>query len=89
MNFYKFNIKKFALKTSVFSLRNEFNLSRKELRLLNNEMKTPWVRPGWDKFVNKILKIGGNMASSIGGCYIRDDCSRRIRETKQGRIIHG
>jgi hypothetical protein len=46
----KFFSKKF------FSTRNflfkEFKLSKKEIRALNNEIKSPWVKPGWDRIVN-------------------------------------
>ena len=37
-----------------------FQLSRKELRSLNNQMKEEWVKPGWDKIV-KIIKYNSNI----------------------------
>ncbi len=49
MNFYKFSRKNFSLKSSF--LKSEFNFTKQEIKLLNNEMKRPWVRPGWDKLV--------------------------------------
>jgi len=45
----KFLSKKFYREKSF--LMNEFKLSKKEIIELNNEIKKPWVRPGWDKFV--------------------------------------
>lgn len=48
---------KFLLK-KLFSVKNsflgkDFGLTKKEIKALNNEMKMPWVRPGWDKIVCK------------------------------------
>lgn len=37
------------------SFIKNFNLNRKELRALNNQMKEEWVKPGWDKIVIFII----------------------------------
>jgi hypothetical protein len=56
MNFLKFGKKQFSSYTKNV-LKTEFNLTNKELRNLNNEMKLPWVKPGWDKIVKKTNNI--------------------------------
>jgi hypothetical protein len=45
--FCKFITRKFST-----TLNKEFNLSKAELKELNNLIKEPWVKPGKDKLVN-------------------------------------
>jgi hypothetical protein len=51
MNFFKVSRRNFSFATKNF-LKNEFNLTKKEIKELNNELKKPYVRPGWDKVVS-------------------------------------
>lgn len=52
-SFFKFQYitKKFATKIRNPNFLKDFNLSRKEIKELNNQLKEPWVKPGWDKIV--------------------------------------
>jgi hypothetical protein len=52
MNLYKLSRRQFSFATKNY-LKSDFNLTKTEIRLLNNELKKPWVRPGWDKVVSK------------------------------------
>lgn len=49
-NFYKIVNKKFSSQ-----LVKDFKLSRKDIKELNNLIKEPYVKPGWDKIVNKFI----------------------------------
>ncbi len=50
--FYKIFSRKFV--SGKPSYIKNFNLTRKDLRALNNQMKEEWVKPGWDKLVKFI-----------------------------------
>ena len=69
MNFYKMSTKKFS---SSF-LKKEFKLSSKEIRELNNEIKKPWVKPGWDKPIGLWLlaSAGVTLGMVLLGGYVR------------------
>jgi hypothetical protein len=49
--FYKIISRNFFSPGGKPSYIKNFQLSRKELRALNNQMKEEWVKPGWDKIV--------------------------------------
>jgi hypothetical protein len=49
MKFYKIGKKHFSFRNNY--LRKEFNFSQKEVKELNNLIKEPWVKPGYDKLV--------------------------------------
>jgi hypothetical protein len=46
MNFINRGKRKFASQ-----IIKEFKLNKKDLKELNNAIKEPWVKPGWDKIV--------------------------------------
>jgi len=51
-SFYKIVSRGFL--SSKPSFIKNFNLSKNEIRSLNNQMKEEWVKPGWDRFVKYI-----------------------------------
>ncbi len=87
-NFYKIVGRSFL--SSKPSFIKNFNLSKNEIRALNNQMKEEWVKPGWDKFVKYFYHpIGWSMVTRMCRSNNWNGSCRRLCKIKQSWFIYG